>query len=197
MVSGWTCPRHGEVPPLHTALVGTTEHVTNVASRAAVPVWLPWPLPPGWLVTGVQSAGADRTGAVATVLACSGPNPVHPAAPGPADLLVVAEQPGTGLGAALAGLEDVDPGVLLERAMLTTGPHAKVHTDTQTAPLWHVPSDADRAAYVGEASGVWLWLLLWPATAGALVLDGLRLVDCRDPGHPLDLPTGALTPRLG
>ena len=37
--------------------------------RSQVPVWLPWPLPLGWLVSGLQHAGDEHTGPVATVLA--------------------------------------------------------------------------------------------------------------------------------
>jgi len=39
-------------------------------------------------------------------------------------------------------------------------------------------------------------LVVLPAAAGAMALDGLRLLDLRDPGHPLDVPAGALTPLL-
>ena len=68
---------------------------------AGVPVWLPWPLPAGWLVTGFAGAGDERTGTRACAVALSGPNPLG----GPAEMLVVAEEPGIGLGAALAGLD--------------------------------------------------------------------------------------------
>ena len=69
-------------------------------AHARCPVWLPWPLPPGWLVSGFTGAGDERTGARASAVALSGPNPLG----GPADLLIIAEEPGVGLGAGLAGL---------------------------------------------------------------------------------------------
>jgi hypothetical protein len=52
------------------------------------------------------------------------------------------------------------------------------------------------AAYVGEAAGVWLWALLWPVHAAAVLLEPFELIDARDPGLELNLPFGALSPRL-
>lgn len=199
MRSGWTCAEHGTVAPLHAARSGTTEHVRGVAATSAVPVWLPWPLPTDWLVTGVRHAGDERTGAVATVLGCSGPNRFRRtvAGEGPAaDLLIVAEQPAVGLGASLAGLPEVDAGDSLSGALLSGGPHAKVHAAGHPTALWHVPAGEDRAVFVGEARGVWLWLIIWPPSAGAMALDGLTLVDARELDHPLELPTGATNPQL-
>ena len=57
----------------------------------------------------------------------------------------------------------------------------------------------DRAVYVGEAAGYWLWAIVWPVTEWMVVHDDLRLVDLRAPEHRThvtDVPTGALTPRL-
>lgn len=197
MNSAWTCSEHGAVAPLHPPRPGTSEQLAQIATHSAVPVWLPWPLPNGWLVTGFQQAGDERSGPVASVVALSGPNPLpgHEHQP-TADLLVVAEQPAVGLGASLAGLTEVDAGDSLSGALVAGGPQAKVYAAGHPAPLWHVPAEVDRAAYVGEAHGVWLWMVMWPPSAGALVLEGLRLVDARDPGHPLDVPTGAPSPRL-
>lgn len=193
--SDWTCPLHGAVAPLHPAPVPSVEGLRKIAGQARVPVWLPWPLPSAWLVTGLRHAGDERSGPVATVLACSGPHPLRTGetSPAAADLLLVAEQPGTGLGAHLAGLQDVDPG----EAVSTGAPAAKVHARGHPTPLWHVPTPADSAAYVGEACGVWLWALLWPDSAGALLLEDLSLVDARESGPALDPPVGALSPRLG
>ena len=68
-------------------------------------------------------------------------------------------------------------------------------------PLWSVLEDPDlahdRSVWVGEAGGAWLWLVVWPETADLLLHDGLSLVDLRDPAFSLDLPFGALSPRLG
>ena len=41
----------------------------------------------------------------------------------------------------------------------------------------------------------WLWLILWPDTAGMLLVEPLPLRDLRDPGQDLDLPFGAPSPR--
>lgn len=197
--SRFSCVEHGEIAPIHSAVPGGTIHAAQLAARAKVPVWLPWPLPTAWLVTGMQVAGDDHSGWLATVVAISGPNPlatVDGGAAPTADLLVVAEQPAIGLGARLAGIADVDPGLALEAPMVAGPPHALVQAAGRRVPLWSVPGDGDRAVYVGEAASVWLWLIALPAEAGAMALEDLRLVDLREPGHLLDIPTGALSPHL-
>jgi hypothetical protein len=187
--SGWTCQEHGDVPPFHArTVVPSAESVDWLVARTSVPLWCPWPLPPGWLVTGTAHAGDDRTGARATVLALSGPAPLG----GTGELLLVAEELGVGLGAHLAGLPGPDAGPVSER----TAPHARVQAAGHPTALWSVDVTEDRAAYVGEALGYWLWAILWPDTAGLLVQDHLALVDLRDSGHRLDLPFGAPSPRL-
>lgn len=190
----WTCPVHGPVAPLRQPAVGSDEVLLAVAAASAVPLWLPWPLPAGWLVSGVRTAGDDHSGTVATVLAYSGPNPLAAGADGErqADLLFVAEQPGLGLGAHLAGLPDVDPGASISEG----APHLKLVASGQHTPLWAVPVDG-LVAYVGEAAGVWLWALVWPQSAGAVLLETFELVDLRDSTRLLDVPYGALSPRLG
>ena len=45
-------------------------------------------------------------------------------------------------------------------------------------------SPEDRCAYVGEAMGVWLYVVTWPAAAGYLLEEGLDLHDLAD-----DVPT--------
>jgi len=191
---GWTCPVHGRVSPLRPPVVGSDDVLRQVGATSGVPLWMPWPLPAGWLVSGVRTAGDDHSGTVATVLACSGPNPLPfgGVVDRQADLLLVAESPGVGLGAHLAGLNDVDPGA----AVGVGSPHLKLTADGHDTPLWTLPVDG-LVAYVGEASGVWLWALVWPQSAGAVLLETFELVDLRDPGHLLDVPYGALSPRLG
>ncbi len=158
-----------------------------LATHTRVPVWLPWPLPVGWLVTGFTAAGDERDGARASAVALSGPNPLG----GPADLLIVAEEPGVGLGAGLAGLVGPDPG----DHFATQAPAATVEVAHHDVSLWLVESDK-KAVFAGEVAGSWVWLLLWPDTAGALLVEPIELRDLRDPAQDLDLPFGALTPRL-
>ena len=120
-------------------------------------------------------------------MALSGPNPLG----GPADLLIVAEEPGVGLGAGLAGLPGPDPGDGFARR----APHATVRVANHEAPLWVVES-AGKAVFVGEVAASWVWIVLWPDTAGALLVEPLALRDLRDPGQEYDLPFGALCTRL-
>jgi hypothetical protein len=167
----------------------SAELLRNVASHSAVPVWLPWPLPHGWLVTGVASAGDERTGARATAVACTGPAPLG----GVGELVLVAEEPGVGLGARYAGLDGPDPGAIPhDRA-----PDAKIHAAGHPTAMWALEAPSDRAVYVGEALTFWIWAILWPETTGFLLVDDVVLTDMRDAGHVLvDVPFGALSPRL-
>jgi hypothetical protein len=159
--------------------------------NARVPVWLPWPLPIGWLVTGFAEAGDERTGIRASVVAVSGPSITY----GPADMLVIAEEPGVGLGANYAGLDGPDPGTDFG----ATPPHAKIDVRGHPTALWCVPeAPGDRAVYVGEALGHWLWTIARPAEVGCFIaLAHLSLRDMRDDDQMLDLPFGAISPLLG
>ena len=188
MSSDWECPRHGAVAPLHRYPRVASDVVTAAAARAAVPLWCPLPLLPGWTVTGLATAADERTGARATALALSGPCPLG----GPGDLVLVAEEPGVGLGARLAGIDSLDPGTVAAGA-----PDAKVEAAGHDTPLWRPDSVEDRIAFVGEAGGVWLWAVLWPPAAELVLLEHVVLHDLRSEAHAgLDLPIGAPTTRL-
>jgi hypothetical protein len=185
--SAWRCDLHGEVHPLLPAFSSSREGLDGLLSTPGVPAWLPWPLPSSWLVAGFAGAGDGRSGVRACAVALCGPNPLG----GPADMLVIAEEPGVGLGAALAGLDGVDPG-----AGFATAPSiATASFGNHDFPLWQVDSP-DRAVFAGEIKGRWLWLVLWPETAGILLIEPIALRDLRDPGQDLDLPFGATSVRL-
>lgn len=185
--SAYHCAQHGQVYPLRSALSPSHEGLQGVLRCAEVPVWLPWPLPQGWLVTGFAAAGDDRTGTRGCSVALSGPNPMG----GPAEMVLVSEEPGVGLGARFAGLDGPDPG-----AQFAVGPPVGVvRYANHEFPLWLVET-AGRAAFAGEVSGNWLWLVLWPDTAGMLMVEPLPLRDLRDRSQDLDLPYGAPSPQL-
>lgn len=187
--SDWLCATHGAVHPLQPVVQPTAELVARAAEGAAVPVWLPWPLPRGWLVTGIATAGDERTGARATALACTGPAPLG----GVGELLLIAEEPGVGLGARFAGVDGPDPGP----PPRDRPAHAKIHAAGHPTALWVLDGGPpDRAVYVGEALACWIWAIAWPDSAGFLLIDEFVLTDVRDSGHELDLPFGALSPRL-
>lgn len=208
MHAEWRCPDCGPVPPLHVA-----EHVGpeilesaaraviagTPADRPAMPLWCPWPLPPGWTMTGAAWAGDDRTGVRASAVACSGPGPLGG---GPADLVFVAEEPGVGLGTRFAGIPGPDPGPLLADVMTEPPPghtelaaHAKIRAGGHPTPLWSVRSPTDRSAYVGEARGMWLYAIAWPASAGYLLADEVVLHDLTE-WTPPELVYGAPSPYL-
>jgi hypothetical protein len=185
--SAWHCEHHGEVHPLRPAQRPSAEALLRLLHEARVPVWLPWPLPPGWLVTGFAGAGDERTGTQGCAVALSGPNPVG----GPGEMLLVSEGPRVGLGARFAGLDGPDPG----SGFAVGPPCASVRYGHHELPLWQVDAPG-RAAFAGEVMGTWLWLVLWPDTAGVLLVEPLPVRDLRDPGLDLDVPFGALSPHL-
>ncbi|MCW2612176.1 MAG: hypothetical protein QOC93_3419 [Actinomycetota bacterium] len=191
MSSDWRCDLHGAVLPLHVPPHATQETLDLVREASSVPLWAPWPLLPGWTVSGVGWVGDDRQGGRATVVACTGPAPLG----GVADIVLVCEEPGIGLGARYAGLEGPDPGPALADALTTTAAQAKVTTNGQSTPLWLVRGADGRSAYVGEAEGLWLWAVLWPADAGYLFAEDVNLHDLRE-AAPGPLIFGVPSPYL-
>ncbi|MDT0265470.1 DUF6758 family protein [Streptomyces sp. DSM 44915] len=187
----WQCAAHGAVHPLQPVVPPSADALAAVANRSRVPLWMPWPLPVGWLFTGVTSAGDDVSGGRATVLACTGPGPLG----GPGELLLVAEELGVGLGARYAGLPGPDPGL---GPRLDEPPEVKVVAAGRPTPLWPVKGvPEDRAVFAGEALGLWLWAVIWPERSSLMLHDELVLADLRQAGSELALvPSGALSPRL-
>jgi hypothetical protein len=194
----WRCDRHGAVVPLHLprrvdpSIVESAQAQVRAGDGARPPLWCPWPMPTGWTLTGVGWAGDAHSGAKATVVACSGPVPV---ADGPADVLLIAEEPGVGLGARFAGIPGLDPGVWLTEDLRDTAAHARVRADGWPTPLWVLEAPADRSAYVGEARGVWLYIVTWPSTAGFVLAEDLVLCDLGE-SIPSQLNFGAPSPYL-
>jgi hypothetical protein len=194
MSSDWRCDVCGLVPPLHVAKHISREIVESTAGHVAgLPIWYPWPLPANWMVTGIGWAGDERGGTDATVLACSGPAPLTG---GPADVVFLAEKPGVGLGNRFAGLAGQDPGPYLKDALERhSEAPAKVKAAGWPTPMWTVPTRDDRSAYVGEAAGVWLYVISWPAAAGYLLAEDVALQDLTD-WVPPELVYGAPSPQL-
>ena len=188
MSSAWTCERHGDVPPLRVLPRVGADVVAQAVARSGVPVWCPLPPVPGWAVSGLAVAGDERRPAPATALALSGPSPLG----GPADLVLVAEEPGVGLGARYAGVDGLDPGAAVDGP-----PEEKLEAAGHPTALWRCESAPDRVAFVGEALGVWLWAVLWPPAAELVLLEHVVLHDLRHEAHATPvLPFGAASPRL-
>jgi hypothetical protein len=191
MHSDWRCADHGAVPPLHVAKHVGSDILDVVCKISRVPVWCPWPLPPGWVVSGAGWAGDERTGASAALVACSGPAPLG----GPADVILISEEPGVGLGCRFAGLPGMDPGPALETEVDHLAAHAKLVADGRPTPLWAVPCPEDRSAYVGEAKGIWLYAISHPAEAAYVLAEHIVLTDLTG-SIPSELVYGALSPYL-
>jgi hypothetical protein len=178
--SSWQCEEHGDGFPFFDAAVPSAHVLDRLRATAKVPVWVPRPLPPGWCVSAIGWAGDDRSGARATVVACCGPSPLG----GGAEAAFIAEEPGIGLAARLAGL----PAGALQAG---DGPgEAKVVAAGHPSPLWMLPdASSERVGYAGEARGVWLSMVFWPAVASLLLVEHVLLTDLRDlPEGPQDYP---------
>ena len=186
--SAWQCGQHGSVPPYCVLPRPGVEALEHVVKRAKVPVWMPHGLSAGWVCSGFSYAGDDRDGARASVTSMSGPSPLG----GAADVVLVAEEPGVGLGARLCGHPGPDPGAGFDAGP----PDAKVDIGGHPTALWCLPAGPDTAAFVGEAKGHWIWALVWPATAGVLMYDELAIADLRDGYQEAELAFGSLSPRL-
>lgn len=167
----WRCSTHGVVAPVRLYPQLDRGTILSQLGAGDVPLWVLWPSPQEWATTGLAVAGDPDRPAQATAVAGTGPAPLG----GMAELVLVAEELGTGLGSGYAALSGPDPG-----ALLTGPPEVSVRIDGHVLPLWSVPSRADRCVYVGEALGRWLWAVLWPAEAGVLLLEDLVLLDLRE-----------------
>ena len=107
------------------------------------------------------------------------------------------EDMAVGLGARFVCIPGTDPG----RVDPTAAPVRKLHADGHPTPLWQVDAGTgsdDMVAFVGEAWGFWLWAILWPASAGLLLLEDLALADVRQAGPAAYemLGYGAESPRM-
>jgi hypothetical protein len=191
--SAWRCTTCGPIAPVHLAKHLGPDVMHALAERIAaggngIPLWCPWPLPAGFTVTGVGWAGDDYGGVQATAVACTGPAPLLG---GPADIVLVAEDPGVGLGNRLAGLVGSNPDVL--PAGHTA--QARVKAAGRDTPMWTVGDAVDRVAYVGEARGRWLYAIAWPPDAGYVLSEHIVLHDLSD-WMPAELVYGAPSPYL-
>lgn len=201
------CATHGPVPPLWRPEVASYDGLVAQLRAAAsstqdVPTYLPWPVGPGWAVTDLGTVG--EPGAVqATMTGVSGATELD----GAVDLLVVVEEPGTGLGAARAGLpHGVTGGPPVE--LFDEPPQTRIRAGGLDVRLWAVPLPEDRetsavpdspgalfdpladvgldrSVLVGEASGRWLWLLVRPASALLLLGADLALAHAAELGPAL------------
>ncbi len=190
---GWTCVEHGGIQPMWRPGESSYETFTDhLRAAQAFPTYLPWPMSPGWRVTDFAVVGADPTRPRATMTCCSGTSQLD----GPVDVIVVAEEAATGLGARIAGTVHDDPG-----PDIGDGPPAvKVRVDGQVVNLWPVSTSAssaewDRSVVAGEAAGRWLWLVLRPASAMLLLRDDWILRDISGAGPQLvEMPFGGPAP---
>jgi Family of unknown function (DUF6758) len=189
------CPVHGVVArplwrPEDHAEISYDVFVDHLGTAGTFPTYLPWPMSPGWSVTDFAVAAERRTWATATCV--SGTSELD----GPVDVFVVAEEPGTGLGARCAGIDGSDPG----REVGDGQPSARIRIGSQSVSLWIVSTATsddrfDRSVFVGEANGRWLWLVLRPASAMLLLRDDWILRDVSSVGPPLvELPFGGPRP---
>lgn len=194
----WSCHAHGEVPPLwRPAEASYDDLADHLRSSPGFPTYLPWPLPLGWVVTDFAVVGEGPGDSRATLMRCAGATDLD----GPVDIVIVTEEPGTGLGARYAGLSRTDPGPELGDVPSS----ARVKVGGLGVALWALPMSQsvsqsmsqsagepsgedeffDRCVFVGEADGRWLWLIMWPASAMLLLQTEWSLQDVSEQGVAL------------
>jgi hypothetical protein len=161
---------------------GYDAFAAHVVATDGFPTYLPWPVSPGWRISDFGSVRTPRQSTLGTVCCASGTSE----ADGPVDVLVVAEEPGTGLGGRCAGLLGADPGPDVGRG----SPSVRLRVDSQPVALWVVSTSSadaafDRSVFVGEAFGRWLWVVLRPASAMLLLREEWLLTDVATLGPPL------------
>jgi hypothetical protein len=188
---GWVCPDHGETEVLRRPDVASYDGFVEVLRVAGdFPTYLPWPMSPGWTVSDFAVVGDDP--ARATVTCSSGTSALD----GPVDVFVVSEESGTGIGTRCAGTIHLDPGHEVGHGP----PAVRVRVLSQSVPLWPVSTatsdlDLDRAVFVGESGGRWLWVIMRPASAMLLLRDEWILRDVSGLGPPLlEMPFGGPPP---
>ena len=143
------------------------------------------------MVTGLAYAGDDRTGARATVRRGVRPRPARGRW---RDCCWSRKNPGSASGARYAGFAGTDAGPDAPYLSERTAPHARVHAAGHPTALWSVDGAPDRAVYVGEALGHWLWVVLCPETAGLVVLDRFVLSTCATPSTSSTSRSGPPSP---
>ncbi|RLV50852.1 hypothetical protein D9V37_02560 [Nocardioides mangrovicus] len=157
--------------PLWRAAQPDYDGFAEVLGRCGeTPVYLPWPLSPGWRVADYGCVGDPGTGsgALATVTTTCGTSSLD----GDVEVTIAVEEPGVGLGARLAGTGTADPGATVGLGAAAV----RIRVDQRPVPLWAVPSgESDdvlaRSVFAGEAGGRWLWLVMRPASAALLLRD--------------------------
>ncbi|NYD40987.1 DUF6758 family protein [Nocardioides panaciterrulae] len=190
--AGWSCPEHGPIEPMRRPREASYDaFAEHLLAADGFPTYLPWPLSPGWSVSDFAVVGED--GRVTATLTCAaGPSELD----GPVDVVVVAEETGTGLGARLAGIDHDDPGPEVGQG----SPSVRIRIESQVVPLWLVSISAgdgeqDRSVLAGEAQGRWLWLVLRPASAILMLREDWILRDVSRIGAPLlETPFGGAAP---
>jgi|GEM_PF-766843 len=213
---GFDCGVHGPVPPLWRPTEPSYDDFgVHLRTSQGLPTYLPWPIGPGWRVSDFGAVGEPER-PLGTVAACSGTTELD----GPVDVIVVHEEPGTGLGGRCAGLRVSYPGpevgegqaaarVWIGHQAVSLWPLSVVPDPVESGDseidkafggegrpsAWDAAAHNDRAVLVGEAGGRWLWLVLQPASALLLLRDEWHLQDLSQLGPELvDLTFGGPQP---
>lgn len=196
----FACRDHGPTEPLwRPEAVDYDAFAAVVAKVDDLPLYLPWPMSPGWSISDVGCVGLDRVRATTTTIV--GTSDLD----GEVEVTVVSEEPGVGLGARCAAAAYDDPG-----PQISAGPPSvHVRAGSRTVPMWLVEPDGPgqgstpdpdegplvRAVFAGEADGRWLWLVTRPASAALLLHDDWLLADVTGFGpEALAMPFGGRRP---
>lgn len=180
------CATHGESGIWwRPALVGYEAFAGVLQRSGDLPVYLPWPLPPGWEITefGCVTGPEDRPLAVTVTVAG------HSQLDGYVAVQIITEEPAVGFAERILRIRsDAEEALASGPAML------RLHLEGHSVGLWPIAAAHDtevlgRAGFVGEADGRWLWLVVRPASAALLLRDDWLLADATGFGpEALELP---------
>jgi len=191
--ASFACTVHGRVDPFWRPDQADYDSFAELVGRSDdLPTYLPWPMSPGWSIADFGCVAADQGPALATVTTTTGASALD----GEVEVTVVTEEPGVGLGSRVAGAATADPGVAVGQGAASI----RVRVDARPVPMWVLPSRDDDdllalAAFVGEAGGRWLWLVMRPASAALLLRDDWLLADASGFGpEAIEMPFGGPPP---
>ena len=189
----FTCAQHGSVVPLWRSATSDYTTFAEVVRRAAELPTLPALADEPRLVDRrLRLRGGGDGPALATVTTTIGASALD----GEVEVTVVTEEPGVGLGSRVAGTATAEPGDAVGQGAASI----RVRVDAHPVPMWVLPSSDDddllaRAAFVGEAGGRWLWLVMRPASAALLLRDDWLLADASGFGpEAIEMPFGGPPP---
>ena len=139
-------------------------------------MWCPWPMALG--VDSFRGGVGDGGGGAGAAGHRGGPAPARRRfGDGPAELILIAERPGTGGSRRGSGGRRVCHGIQIRgpawcrRAAGSGGPRQGTRCRTSDSTVVCAGRGVVAARTSGEPRGLWLYAIMWPAAAGYLLAE--------------------------